>query len=103
MYRKLISIILILLFTFSCVDTLTSVKRGLTGEKQKSGDEFLVKKKDPLILPPDFENLPLPDEEMVIEDDEISLEKTLRENTVIEDDSKESSVEDSILRQINKN
>ena len=30
------------------------VKRGITGAKQKTGDEFLVKKKDPLILPPYF-------------------------------------------------
>ena len=39
-----------------------SVKRGLTGAKRQSTDEFLVQKKDPLILPPDFDSLPSPTE-----------------------------------------
>ena len=40
----------------SCSNTVDSVKKGLTGAKNNSADEFLIKKKDPLILPPDFEN-----------------------------------------------
>ena len=77
MYKKAISLIIISLFVASCGDTLSAVKRGITGEKQKSGDEFLVKKKDPLILPPDFESLPLPDEAIADEEEEIlSLEKS---------------------------
>ena len=71
MYKKAISLIIISLFAASCGDTMSAVKRGITGEKQKSGDEFLVKKKDPLILPPDFESLPLPDEEIADEEEEI--------------------------------
>jgi len=55
-------------------------------------------KKDPLILPPDYENLPIPNEEAVTE--EIStFEKNLE--TLIEDNSsRSSSVEDSILKKI---
>ena len=77
---------------------MSSVKRGLTGEKRASTDEFLIKKKDPLILPPDYENLPIPNEETVTE--EIStFEKNL--GTLIEDNSsRSSSVEDSILKKI---
>ena len=73
-----------------------SAKRALTGEKKVSTDEFLIKKKDPLILPPDYENLPIPNEETVTE--EIStFEKNL--GTLIEDNSsRSSSVEDSILK-----
>ena len=58
--------ILLFIFLASCADTWDGVKRGLTGAKKDSADEFLVKKKDPLILPPDFENLPTPDEREVI-------------------------------------
>jgi hypothetical protein len=36
---------------------MSSVKRGLTGEKRASTDEFLIKKKDALIMPPDYKNL----------------------------------------------
>ena len=92
-------IFLLFLFTGSCADTFSSVKRGLTGTKKNSADEFLVEKKDPLILPPDFENLPIPDEGIAdIEEDSI-FEKTLEDST--EDNSSASnSVENSILKKI---
>ena len=51
------------LFIFLILGALSgcqSVKDGLTGQKQTNSDEFLVKKKNPLSLPPDFENLPEP-------------------------------------------
>tara|TARA_B100000749_G_scaffold217063_1_gene171990 strand:- start:206 stop:451 length:246 start_codon:yes stop_codon:yes gene_type:complete len=78
---------------------LSSVKKGLTGEKENSIDEFFIKKKDPLIIPPDFEDLPTPDE-LSTETAEISdFEKDLE--ILIEDNSSESgSVEDSILKKI---
>ena len=41
---------------------MDSIKRGLTGQKKASTDEFLVEKKDPLVLPPQFEQLPTPEE-----------------------------------------
>ena len=63
MLKKTTCILLLIFFVTSCADTFGSVKRGLTGSKSKSADEFLVKKKDPLVLPPDYENLPNPDEE----------------------------------------
>ena len=59
---KKITYILLFIFLVSCAGTFDSVKRGLTGAKKSSADEFLVKKKDPLILPPDFENLPTHDD-----------------------------------------
>ena len=39
-----------------------SVKDGFTLNKQSNADEFLVKKKNPLVLPPKFSTLPNPDE-----------------------------------------
>ena len=82
----------------SC-DTLSSVKKGLTGEKENSIDEFFIKKKDPLIIPPDFEDLPTPDE-LSTETAEISdFEKDL-EISIEDNSSASSSVEDSILKKI---
>ena len=91
------------LFT-SCADTWNSVKRGLTGEKTKSTDEFLVKKKDPLILPPDFENLPSPSYKKEAIEEMSNFEKTLKKasETEITSSTSGSSVEDSILKQIRK-
>ena len=46
MFRNKTILIVLLSFAItSCADTLDSVKRGLTGEKGKTTDEFLVKKK----------------------------------------------------------
>ena len=57
MKTKIILIILIVAFT-SC----QSVKDGLSGRKSENSDEFLVQKKNPLVLPPDYLKLPKPDE-----------------------------------------
>ena len=82
----------------SC-DTLSSVKKGLTGEKENSTDEFFIKKKDPLIIPPDFEDLPTPDE-LSTETAEISdFEKDL-EISIEDNSSVSGTVEDSILKKI---
>ena len=99
MHKKIIYILVLIYFVTSCADSFDSVKRGLTGSKRKSADEFLVKKKDPLILPPDFENLPTPDEKIAANEEISAFEKNLE--TLIEDDlSTSSSVENSILKKI---
>ena len=100
MYKKIIYILFIIFFVTSCTNTMDSVKRGLTGEKRAGTDEFFIQKKDPLILPPDYENLPTPDEGGVALNEEISnFEISLGES--IEDNSSTSStVEKSILKKI---
>ena len=75
--HKKITYILLFIFLSSCGDSFDSVKRGLTGAKKNSADEFLVKKKDPLILPPDYENLPVPDENKVSLEEESIFQNTL--------------------------
>ena len=98
MYKKTIYILTIIFFVTSC-QTMHSAKRALTGEKKVSTDEFLIKKKDPLIFPPDYENLPTPGEEITATEEISTFEKNL--GTLIEDNSSTpSSVEDSILKKI---
>ena len=98
MYKKIIYILFIIFFVTSC-KTMGDVKRGLTGEKVVSTDEFLIKKKDPLVMPPDYENLPTPDERIAARESISDFEKTL--GTSIEDNSStSSSAEESILKQI---
>ena len=85
------------------ITSCESVREGLTGSKNQSTDEFLVKKKDPLVLPPDFENLPNPSERQISVEEMISFEKTLKKQTISESSSAtENSVEESILNQIKK-
>ena len=98
MPKKIIHILSLIFFTISC-QTLDSVKRGMTGEKKSTADEFLIKKKDPLILPPDFENLPTPDERNTAIEEISNFEKTLG-TSIEETSSSQSSVEELILRKI---
>ena len=99
MHKKIIYILVLIYFVTSCADSFDSVKRGLTGSKRNSADEFLVKKKDPLILPPDFENLPVPDEKTATAE-EFSIFENVLETSLEDDSSTSSSVEDSILKKI---
>ena len=99
MFKKITCFILLFLFLTSCADTFDSVKRGLTGAKKSTADEFLVKKKDPLILPPDYENLPNPDERDINLEEESIFQNTL-ENKEEEESTSGASVETSILKKI---
>ena len=103
MLKKTIYLVVLIFLVTSCADTLGSVKRGLTGEKVRSTDEFLIQKKDPLILPPDFENLPTPDERTLAKEEFSLFEKKLGKISITEDTpSSVSSTEESILQKIRK-
>ena len=95
MFKKIIYMFVLVFFTVSCGD----VKRGITGGKQQSTDEFLVIKKDPLILPPDYENLPVPDE-TVTTSEEISIFENTLETSTEDNSSTSNSIESSILKKI---
>mgnify|MGYP001220642312 CR=1 FL=1 len=101
MFKIYIYTLLLVFFVTSCAGTFDSVKRGITGAKKNSTDEFLIEKKDPLILPPDFENLPTPDERSVANEDASIFGKTL-DTSPEENSSSSRSVEQSILKQIRR-
>ena len=50
-------LLFLFLFTIACGD----VGKALRNEKIRTTDEFLIKKKDPLMLPPDYKIIPSPD------------------------------------------
>ena len=55
--------IFLLIFLFllpGCQD----VKKGFSGKNIDQGEEFLVIKKNPLVVPPDFEKMPIPKNEI---------------------------------------
>jgi len=102
--------ILILTFIFltSCGDTWSSIKRGLTGEKKISTDEFLVKKKDPLVQPPNFKKMPKPGVNLKEDQqDTKNIEELFSTEKIIDNTSNEISgsgtTEENILRKIKGN
>ena len=55
-----ISKLLILSIFIITLNSCGSIKEGFGNSKKKSTDEFLVKKKSPLVMPPEFNELPIP-------------------------------------------
>ena len=60
--KKISLFLLLLIVTSSC----QSIKDGLSGKKGENSDEFLVQKKNPLVLPPNYMELPKPKDDNLI-------------------------------------
>ncbi len=99
---KIFLILIIISVTTAC----TNVKDGLTLKKKTGADEFLVKKKNPLVLPPEFDDLPIPDEENLNEEEVADnvIEKLLSKNKDKIDNSQinenSSEIEKNVLKKI---
>ena len=102
-YKFFLIILSFLVFASSC----QTFKEGITGTKRsKTSDEFLVEKKSPLVLPPNFEDMPLPKTQKNTIRDDTSIEKLLNANKDIDQISEtkvNKSLEKSILNKIKKN
>ena len=62
-------------------------------KKATSGEEFLIEKKDPLVLPPDFSKLPKPNEQPETTDKDINIKSVFdgNQNSAEEDNNQNSS------------
>ena len=98
--------ILLILFVFlfaSC----QSIKDGLSGRKNENSDEFLVQKKNPLVTPPNYMELPSPSEELD-ESDSAKIENEINIKSILDVENLETntqsnnsgSAEDFVLKQI---
>tara|TARA_Y100000591_G_scaffold249358_1_gene220529 strand:- start:11 stop:334 length:324 start_codon:yes stop_codon:yes gene_type:complete len=102
---KIINLLFILLL--GLLASCQSIKDGLEGNKKsKSAEEFLIQKKNPLVLPPDYSILPLPetvsDEEQKSKK-EFDLEKILKKDTKKNTVKSNSSLKKSIIEKIQNN
>ena len=107
MIKNKLNLILIILFTFS-LQACESVKNAVEGKKRsEQSDEFLVEKKNPLAMPPDYEKLPTPGNQE-ISTETFSKNKEVKDLLNIQDDSQidinndtnSTDVESSIIKQI---
>ena len=83
-----------------------TVREGFSNQKKNNSDEFLVEKKSPLVMPPDYNELPIPNEEKIEKEtkDIKSLITKSKQVEINEDlNKKNSSFESSILKKIKKN
>ena len=104
--NKFLILLVVIIMTLTSCDGFRKAVTG--GSKKPKGDEFLVIKKEPLTLPPDFENLPSPNADEETQDEEENNVKEIlsdisnNQNTTSSSNASES-LENSILKKINKN
>ena len=95
---------LILLIFIFLLTACKSAKDAFTLKKKSSADEFLVEKKSPLVLPPDYSKLPVPDEEKIEKKNEEVKFKIGSNNESVSSSTEKSrmpeSLENSILKKI---
>jgi hypothetical protein len=100
--NKIIVIISFLLFLSGC----GVVKEGFKSPKQKTSDEFLVEKKSPLIMPPNFNELPVPkssNQKNKKNDNTIEDLISKSENKILENkENTQKDLEKTILEKINE-
>ena len=97
--KKILLNFIILSFLIGC----NSVKEGLTLQKKDNADEFLVKKKNPLVLPPEFNKLPAPDDtaQKKVDDSFNNIKNLINENdTQISNSKNTKKIEQNILEKI---
>ena len=99
---KKINLLLIIYFFLVSCGSLSNAGKVLRNEKIKTTDEFLVKKKEPLVLPPDYNKIPVPGSiSKNTEEEQDKIKKILRapKKSI---NSNASSTEESIINRIRK-
>ncbi len=105
-YKNYFYLVLISFFLFSC----TSVKDGLTLKKKENSQQFLIETKKPLVMPPDFDDLPQPgnletetdNQEAKNDNSNLDLETILENSNKSKKNTSENEISLEIQKKINK-
>jgi len=108
---KKIKIFIFLTVVALILNNCASIENVMDPQRKNNTDEFLVEKKSPLSMPPDFEKLPIPKNEKVVknENEENNLKKLIVNNqtngskTSIESESNTGNFEKSLIEKIKNN
>ena len=107
---KNINFLILSFIFFVLLSSCGVIKDGFSLQKKDNTDEFLVEKKNPLKLPPDFDELPTPNQDINQQnDDEDGLKELLitsegnTNNNSESLDLKNNSLEKQLLEKIKQN
>ena len=99
--------IIYLLFAF-LITACETAREGFSLKKNDNSDEFLVEKKNPLVMPPNYDQLPIPEDfksESINSEnnDEDEIENIIKksENKSVETSTKKTDIGKSVLEKIN--
>ena len=82
-----------------------TVRDGFSNQKKNSSDEFLVEKKSPLVMPPEYGELPVPSKDSnSAKANDNKIRELVKKNNIGEDESIKDDVsfEDSFIKKIKK-
>ena len=99
---KKFNFLFILGITLIILSGCNTVKKGFKNPKKNSSDEFLVEKKSPLVMPPEFNELPIPNQnEDTSQKQENNIKNLISDNNGNTDqEASNSDLEGSILSKI---
>jgi len=106
--KKIKSILLISILSIT-IHSCGTIKEGFKSQKKNSTDEFLVEKKSPLVMPPEFNELPIPDtsedkDDFTNVNNSNKIEKLLTDGVKIDESIEQNkNFENSIIDQIKNN
>ena len=100
-YYKILFCFCLILFVQSCA----AVKEGFSNQKKNNTDEFLVEKKAPLVMPPNYNELPIPNEgDLSTEKNNNNVKDLISssedQKSVSTDSNSANSIEKSVLDKI---
>ena len=101
---KNINCLIFIYLTFLFLSGCAAVQEGFSSNKKKDGsDAFLVEKKAPLVMPPNYEELPIPKQDnQVIDENSDNIKKLIsndNSNEIISSENNDS-LEENILKKI---
>ena len=100
--------ITLLILSSILLSSCGSIQRALDPQNKNTSDEFLVEKKSPLSMPPSFEELPVPSDQKLTEENQTNNIKSLINDKNISDEKlknveSDKDFEQSILDKIKNN
>tara|TARA_B100000614_G_scaffold179002_1_gene159839 strand:+ start:740 stop:1057 length:318 start_codon:yes stop_codon:yes gene_type:complete len=98
----------LILSLYILVSSCGTVKEAFTNQKKNSSDEFLVEKKSPLVMPPDYNDLPVPNTQNNVDENSNNIESLITNNEKGDakynnSDGKDQNLEETLLKKIKKN
>ena len=99
--------IIICIVTISMLTACNSIRKGFE-PNTRGGEEFLVDKKSPLVMPPNYNELPIPGQEKNMQENKKSDIKSLisgsdnQQEQSADNNESISSIEKLILKEIKK-
>ena len=99
---KKFNLLFIFGITLIILSGCNTAKKAFQNPKKNSSDEFLVEKKSPLVMPPEFNELPIPNQnEDTSQEQDNNIKNLISENNgITNQEASNSDLEGSILSKI---